>query len=67
MHNQTRRARVRTHQGVGDGVPHALDGAAGAALPDEPVREGDVVERAHVVHGGVEVEQRLICALGELG
>lgn len=48
-----------TYQCVGDGVPHALDGAAGAALALEPLREADVVQRTHVLHGRVEVQQRL--------
>ncbi len=50
---------IHTYQGVGDGVPHPLDGAAAAALADEPVREADPVEGAHVLHGGVEVEEGL--------
>ena len=48
-----------TYQRISDGVPHALDRAARAALAHKPLGEADVVERSHVIHGGVEVEERL--------
>ena len=44
-------------EGVGDGVPHALDGAAGAAEGEEPLGEGDVVEVAHHLHAAVKVDE----------
>mmetsp|Transcript_15467 Transcript_15467/g.39248 ORF Transcript_15467/g.39248 Transcript_15467/m.39248 type:complete len:260 (-) Transcript_15467:259-1038(-) len=46
-------------EGIGDGVPQALDGAAAAARPFEPLGEGDPIQFAHALHAAVKVEERL--------
>ena len=45
---------IQKAQGVADGIPHALDGSPRAALGDEPIREGDVVQVTDVLQSAVQ-------------